>query len=132
MVFRPDGQWELNDENIKRIVPQTGENINEPRVEVFEYLIGRGADVNIQHSLKCTPLHVALNHFALESNIELIKYLFNLPGINFSFKDRHGCTLLQSACLNSRRVPTYLFKHLLETNHSKLENDFLFCNARIT
>jgi hypothetical protein len=58
--FKPrGGQWELNDDNIKRIEPQTGQTIlhnyckyiNTTPIEVYRFLIGtKGCSISIQNN----------------------------------------------------------------------------------
>jgi len=71
--FKPvKGQWELNDENIQRVDPETGNTIlhnyckciNTTPVEVYRYLIEtKGCDVNAQDKSKDTLLHWAVRYF---------------------------------------------------------------------
>jgi ankyrin repeat protein len=116
--FKPVyGQWELNDDNIKRIEPRTGHTIlhnyclyiNTTPIEVYRYLIETlGFDVNVQDDDKNTPLHYALEDFhpgfGVDSIINLT-YLLSQNGANGNIKNKKGHTLLHIACSNINKLP---------------------------
>jgi ankyrin repeat protein len=101
--FKPgdDDQWELNDENIKRVDWWTGETIlinyckyiNTTPLAVYRYLIEtKGCNVGLQDKYK----HAALEAFCSTQgggNIAALKYLLNQKGINGNIKDENGSTL---------------------------------------
>jgi ankyrin repeat protein len=123
--FRPvEGQRELNDENIKRIDPETGStilhnychHINTTPLEVYRYLIETmGCDVNAQDNYKNTPLHYTLRYFNPNDNITVLTYLLNQKGINGDTKGQKGDTLLHYACEKIHDLPLDVFKCLIET-----------------
>jgi ankyrin repeat protein len=125
--FRPvDGQWELNDENIKRIDSKTGETIlynyrryiNTTPLEVYRYLIEtKGCDVNVQDNNKDIPLHYALSSFNPNEggDITVLAYLLSQRGINSNVKNSNGSTLLHIACIKINDLPLDVFKLLIET-----------------
>jgi ankyrin repeat protein len=128
MQFRPQGdQWELNDENIKRIDPGTGHTIlhnyclyiNTTPLEVYQYLIEtHGCDINAQDDNGDTPLHYALYHFNPTENggnIAVLTFLLNQKGINGNIKNQYDATLLHIACDNINNLPLDIFKVLIET-----------------
>jgi ankyrin repeat protein len=122
-----NGQWELNDENIKRIDPETGETIlhnycqyiNTTPLEVFKYLIEiKGCDVNTQDWNNNTPLRAAFGHFNNPNpggDIALLVYLLDQKGVNVNAKGQFGRTLVHWACININTLPIDLFKVLIET-----------------
>jgi ankyrin repeat protein len=124
--FKPvEGQWELNDENIKRIDPKTGQTIlhnycryvNTTPLGVYRYLIETlGCNVNAQDNNCNTPLYYALCCFNQNKggDIVVLTYFFSQEGINTNIKDRHGCTLLHTACHNIDKLPIEVFKFLIE------------------
>jgi hypothetical protein len=71
--FKPaDGQWELTDDNINRIDPDSGETIlhnycqyiNTTPIEVYKHLIEtKGCDINSYDGYNYTPLYWALLEF---------------------------------------------------------------------
>jgi ankyrin repeat protein len=123
--FKPVyGQWELNDDNIKRIDPETGQtilhnycrHINTAPLEVYRYLIEvKGCDVNVQDKDKDTPLHNALRYFNPNGNINVLMYLLSQKGVNGNTNDLYGCALLHTACENINALPIEIFKLLIET-----------------
>jgi hypothetical protein len=125
--FRPViGQWELNDDNIKRIDPETGETIlhnyyahvNTTPLEVYRYLIEvKGCDVNAQDNNKDTPFHKALEYFEPRNggDITVLHYLLSQEGFNRDIKGWNGYTILHTACININYLPLDSFKVLIET-----------------
>jgi ankyrin repeat protein len=119
-------QQRLNDENIKRIDPQTGstilhnycQHINTTPVEVYRYLIEvKGCDVNAQDNNNDTPLHDAFRRFDPNKggDITALTYLLSQKGINGNTKGWNGETLLHTACENINYLPLDVFKLLIET-----------------
>jgi ankyrin repeat protein len=119
-------QWELNDENIKRIDPKTGqtilhnycERINTTPLEVYRYLIETlGCDVNAQDGSDYTPIHRAFDYFDPSDggDIAVLAYLINQKGIIANIKGGDGKTLLHWACKRIHKFPLDLFKFLIET-----------------
>jgi hypothetical protein len=125
--FKPvEGQWELTDDNVNRIDPETDETIlhnyckyiNTTPLEVFKLLIETmGSGVNAQNNDKDTPLHLAFHGFDLYKcgDIAVLTYLFSQKGINGNITDRHGDTLLQRAFKRINQVPLEVFQSLIET-----------------
>jgi ankyrin repeat protein len=123
MQFEPvDRQWELNDENIQRIGPQTGEKIlhnyckyiNTTPLEVYRYLIEtKGCDINAQDEDKNTPLHYALRYFK-GGDIAVLIYLLSQGNVNVSIRCQYGYTLLHEACQHINSLPIDVFKILIE------------------
>jgi ankyrin repeat protein len=123
--FRPvEGQWELNDGNIKRIDPKTGftilhnycRHINTTPLEVYRYLIETmSCDVNVQDKDKNTPLHDALRYFK-GGDIAVLTYLLTQKGINVNLKGQSGYTSLHWACEKINKLQLEIFKLLIETH----------------
>jgi ankyrin repeat protein len=124
--FKPvKGQWELNDDNINRIDPETGHTIlhnycqyiNTTPLGVYRYLIETmGGDVNVQAKNNNTPLHHALIYFNPNGDINVLTYLLTQKGINGNTKGEDGCTFLHKACENISKLPLEIFKVLIETH----------------
>jgi ankyrin repeat protein len=127
--FKPVyGQWELTDENIKRIDSETGHNIlhnycqhiNTTPLAVYRHLIETlGCDVNVQDKYNDTPLHHALGHFSPTKeggNITVLTYLLNHNGINANIKNQYGSTLLHLACEKINYLPLDIIKVFIETH----------------
>jgi ankyrin repeat protein len=126
--FQPrDNQWELTDENIKRIDPRIGETIlhnycryiNTTPLEVYRYLIEvKGCDINLQDDNKDIPLYRALCCFDPNEggDIKTLTYLLSQKGINVNIKGEYGETLLHIACININNLPVDIFKLLIETH----------------
>jgi ankyrin repeat protein len=122
--FKPvRGQWELNDDNIKRIDPQTGQtilhnycqHIDSTPFEVYQYLIEiKGCDVNVQDDDENTPLILALRYFK-GRDITVLMYLLSQKGVNANIKCQFGYTLLHDACERINKLPLEIFKVLIET-----------------
>jgi ankyrin repeat protein len=123
--FKPDyGQWELTEDNINRIDPETGhtilhnycQHINTTPLGVWRYLIEtRGCDINAQDNKKDTPLHRAFRYFNPKSDIAVLTYLFSQKGINGDAKDQYGYTILHKACERINELPKEIFELLIET-----------------
>jgi ankyrin repeat protein len=127
--FKPQGdQWELTDDNINRIDPETGQTIlhnycqyiNTTPLEVYRYLIETlGCDVNVQDKCKDTPLMFALGHFSPTEdggNISVLTYLLTHNGINANLKNQYGSTLLHLACEKINYLPLDIITVLIETH----------------
>jgi ankyrin repeat protein len=130
MQFRPvDGQWELTEDNINRIDPETGHTIlhnyckyiNTTPIEVFQYLIETlGCDVNVQDKYNNTPLPYALYCFNPNDgggNIAVLMYLLTqmAVNVNINIRNQNDTTLLHFACDNINTLPLDVFKVLIET-----------------
>jgi ankyrin repeat protein len=125
--FRPvHGQWELNDENIKRISPESGSTIlhnccvyiNTTPVEVYRYLIKvKGCDINAQNHGKNTPLHYAIDSFNPNDgcDITVLHYLLTQTNVDVNIKGRGGYIILHRACQYINKLPLDVFKLLIET-----------------
>jgi ankyrin repeat protein len=120
-------QWELTDNNINRIGPETGHTIlhnyccyiNTTPLGVYQYLIeAKGCDVNAQDKCKDTPFHNALRYFNPNKggNIAVLMYLLGQKDINFNIKGQYGCTILHLACDNINYLPLDIFTLLIETH----------------
>jgi ankyrin repeat protein len=82
-LFEPgDGQWEPNDENIKRIDPQTVKNILQINHDNFKILDNTGYP----------PIHYALLHFPQDDELTTLKYL--LDQFNVNEQDPKGRTII--------------------------------------
>jgi ankyrin repeat protein len=124
--FKPvDGQWELNDENIKRIDPKSGGNIlhnycifiNTTPLEVFKYLIKTlCCEVNLQDKYENTPIHNALSYFELDNggDITVLTYLLSQGDVNVNIKGQYGFSLLHCACFNVNAIPLDVFEYMVE------------------
>jgi ankyrin repeat protein len=122
--FKPvRGQWELNDDNIKRIDPESGhtilhnycEYINTTPLEVYRYLIEtKGFDVNTQDEYQETPLILALHYFT-GGDIAVLTYLLTQKDINVNIKNYYGYTLLHIVSFKIIDLPIEIFKLLIET-----------------
>jgi ankyrin repeat protein len=125
--FKPvyDSQWDLSDENIKRIDPRTGRTIlhnyckfiNTTPLEVYRYLIEtRGCDVNVQDKDKDTPIHFALRCFDQNDggDITVLTYLLTHNNINANVMGKYGNTLLHAACFEINTLTLDIFKLLIE------------------
>jgi len=125
--FRPRwGQWELNDDNINRVDPKTGQTIlhnyckciNTTPLEVYRYLIETmGGDINAQDNNKNTPLHFAFHSFnpSWGGDIDVLMYLLNRKDVNVNIKGEDDTTLLHAACENIHELQLDVFKLLIET-----------------
>jgi ankyrin repeat protein len=132
--FTPvEGQWELSDDNIKRIDPTTGEtilhnychHINTTPLEVYRYLIEtKGCDVNARGNATNSPLHYALYYFDPRNggDITVLMYLLGHENVNANLKDGYGNTLLHEACDNINKLPVDVFKVLIETHGFDINN----------
>jgi ankyrin repeat protein len=119
-------QWELNDDNIKRVEPRSGETIlhnyykcvNTTPLEVYRFLIEtKGLDVNVRDNSQNTPLYHALRNFkADEGDITVLAYLFGQKTTDVNIKALRGQTLLHTACVNINSLPLRIFKVILETH----------------
>jgi ankyrin repeat protein len=124
--FKPvQGQWELTEDNIKRIDPQTGETIlhnycqyiNTTPLALYQYLIEtHGCDINAQDHRNSTPLHRASGCFNQNDgdNITVLMYLLNQKGVNVNIKNSYGETFLHLACEKINKLPLEIFKSLID------------------
>jgi ankyrin repeat protein len=123
--FQPvgDDQWELNEDNIKRIDTKTGSTIlhnycqyiNATPLGVYRYLIEtKGCDVNAQEYDKHVPIHYAIR-YCEGDNIAVLMYLLTQCNVDTDAKDGRGYTLLHMACQNINSLPIDVFKLLIET-----------------
>jgi len=119
-------QWELNDDNLNRIDPETGRtilhnycrHINATPVEVYRYLIEvKGCDVNVRDKYNDTPIHEALRNFNLNrgGDITVLMYLLTQTNIDVNTKGQYGFTLFHAACFYSNNLLLQIFKLLIET-----------------
>ena len=143
--FKPvQDQWELNDDSIKLIDPETGNTIlhnyckciNTTPVEVYRYLIEtKGCDVNAQDKSKDTLLHWAVRYFNPNKGgeINVLTYLINQKNVNVNIKGKSGNTLLHTACQRINDLPLDIFKVLIETHGFDVnaQNDFKMTSLRI-
>jgi ankyrin repeat protein len=125
--FKPIAdQWELNDDNIKRIDSEIGstilhnycQRINTTPLEVYRYLIEvKGCDINAQDKNQNTPFYNALLYFNPNDggNITVLMYLLNQMGVNANIKGQFGFTFLDTACKHINSVPLDVFKLLIGT-----------------
>jgi ankyrin repeat protein len=125
--FNPvEGQWKLNDKNIKRIDPRIGgtilhnycEYINTTPLGVWRYLIEvKGCDINGQDKKKKIPLHDAILFFDPNEggDVNILHYLLSQKGIDGNTKGQYGYTLLHYACENINALPIDIFELLIET-----------------
>jgi ankyrin repeat protein len=124
--FKPvEDQWELTDDNINRIDPQTGQtilhnycqHINTTPLEVYRYLIEtKGCDVNARDKYNDIPVHDAFCRFDPDDggDITLLTYLLSQVNVNGNIKGDCCYTLLHSACENTNNLPIDVFKLLIE------------------
>jgi ankyrin repeat protein len=124
--FNPvEGQWELNDDNINRIDPQTGEtilhnyckHINSTPVEVFKLLVEtKHCDINALNDNHNTPLHIAFSSFYFDhgASADVLTYLLHQDNVNVNIKDQYDRNLIDLAYFQSRQLPIDAFKYLVE------------------
>jgi ankyrin repeat protein len=122
--FKPiDGQWELNDENIKYVNPETGETIlhnycgcvDAMPLGVLRYLVEtKGCDVNAVDKRGNTPIHDALVHCNDSSDMSILSYLLRQNGVNANTKNENGYNLLHQACFNVNSLSIEIFEDLFE------------------
>jgi ankyrin repeat protein len=126
--FKPvEGQWELTEDNINRIDPETGHTIlhnycfciDTTPLEVYRFLIEtKGCDINVRDDDKNTPIHSALDHFSPTedgSNVTVLTYLLSHGNVNVNTKSQDGTSTLHAACMNINSLPLEIFKLLIET-----------------
>jgi ankyrin repeat protein len=131
--FQPvSGQLQLNEANIKRIDPQSGEtilhnycrHINTTPLPIFRYLIEtKGCDINKRDRTHNTPIHIAFRYFNPNegADIDILTYLLNLKDIDVNIKDNMGRTILHSACENINGLSLDIFKYVIETKGLKID-----------
>jgi ankyrin repeat protein len=120
-------QWELNNDNIKRIDRWTGYAIlhnyclyiNTTPLAVFRYLIETlGCDVNARDNDENTPLHYPLDDFHPGFGVDGIinlTYLLNQRGANGNIENKKIHTLLHIACGKVHKFSLEIFQYLIET-----------------
>jgi hypothetical protein len=127
--FRPvdNDQWELTDDNIKRIDPETGQTIlhnyckyiNTTPLEAFKYLIEtKGCALDVLDKGNNTPIRYAflyLKRIATGNNIAVLTYLLSQESVNVNAKGKSGYNLLHYACQSINTVPLEVFMLLIET-----------------
>jgi ankyrin repeat protein len=128
--FKPvTGQWELNDENIKRVDPQTGETIlhnyckfiNTTPVRIFKHLIEtHSVDGNTLDKSQNTPIYHAFDKFDPNNggDIAILAYLLTQKDVNANITNQNGRILLHFACIKINFLPLDMFKLLIETHNS--------------
>jgi ankyrin repeat protein len=122
--FRPrEGQWELTEDNINRVDPDTKQTIlhnycqyiDSTPLEVFEYLIKiKGCDINLQDGDNDTPVHIAFWRIQPNDDINILTYFLHLNDINVNIRGQYGFTLLHCACTNINTLQLETFKYLIE------------------
>jgi len=124
-----NGQWQLTDEEIQHIDPQTGETIlhnyckysQSTPLEVFRYLIEtKGCDINALDNKKHTPLYFMIHLFRRDFCLVVLRYLLSQRGLDVRTKDNYDSTLLHWACRNINSLPTEVFTCLIETHGADL------------
>jgi ankyrin repeat protein len=130
--FEPESdQWELNDENIKRIDAETGETIlhnycqfiNTTPLPIFQYLIEtKGCDLSLLDSYGEVPLHSAVSYFSLGDggDINVMMYLFSQDGVDVNSTNEDNTTLVHQACENINSLSLEFFKLLIDTKGGDL------------
>jgi ankyrin repeat protein len=128
---RVRNQWELTEDNIKRIDRQTGEtilhnycrDIHTTPLAVYRYLIEtKSCGVNIQDKHGYTPLHRAFENFdpddgdELGESIAVLRYLLSQCNVEADIKNKHDYTFLHTACKYIKYFPLDVFKLLIETH----------------
>jgi ankyrin repeat protein len=122
-------QWELNDENIKRIDPKTGETIlhnyckyiNTTPLEVFKYLIEiKGCLINVKDKNGNPPPYYALHLFKPNSDVNTLFYLLSQNGLGPKTKGKNDDSLLHQACLRINTLPLAVFEYLLDVKRCDL------------
>jgi ankyrin repeat protein len=122
--FRPrEGQWELTEDNINRVDPDTKQTIlhnycqyiDSTPLEVFEYLIKiKGCDINLQDGDNDTPVHIAFWRIQPNDDINILTYFLHLNDINVNIRGQYGFTLLHCVCTNINTLQLETFKYLIE------------------
>jgi ankyrin repeat protein len=93
-------------------------SVREGNIEIVEFLISQGADVNIKDSLGVTPLQVA----ARAGRLEIVEYLLS-KGAKVSVKDHTGNTPLHDAVINEHiQIVKILVSHGADINTADSEN----------
>ena len=129
MQFKPvDGQWELTEDTINRIDPETGHTIlhnyyryiNTTPLAVYRFLIETlGCDVNAQDKYNNTPLPYAIGRFDPRNgggNIAVLMYLLTQKAVNvnINIRNQNDTTLLHFACDNINNLPLEIFEVLMK------------------
>jgi len=96
--------------------------INNLPLDIYKVLIETyGLDVNAQDDYNNTPLHHAFREFKPRNgDITALAYLINQNNVNLNIKNKGGCNLLHSACINY--LPSYRRSVELDA-----EYDTVFC-----
>jgi ankyrin repeat protein len=123
--FRPlAGQWELIDDKINYIDPESEKNIlhnycqyiNTTPLDVFRYLIEtKGIDLNTLDKKKNYPVEIAIRNFRQnDGDANILIYLLNQSGIDVNEQNKYGRTLVHLCCFYINRLPINIFKYLIE------------------
>jgi hypothetical protein len=131
--FQPGwDQWELNDDSVKRIDPQSGETIlhnyckkiSTTPLEVYRYLIEtKGCDVNAQDKNHYSPIRYAFLYFTRSNNgnnTVILTYLLSQNNVDINLNNQSGSSLLRYACESINTLPLDIFKLLIETKDGDL------------
>jgi ankyrin repeat protein len=116
-----EGQWELNEESLRRIrrdetiLHNYCQHINSTPLIVFRYLIEiMGKEVDPLDGNDLTPFHIALSQFKRGvGDANILTYLLNKT-VDINTKDTNGCTLLHWACISINTLPLDIFKSFLK------------------
>ncbi|KAJ5078748.1 cyclin-dependent kinase inhibitor 2c-related [Anaeramoeba ignava] len=95
------------------------DSTNQNSLEVIQYLISKGININYK-----TNRHKTLLHYACKNNsLEVIKYLIS-KGININAKTKRNETILHYACKNnSLEVIEYLISKGIDINAKTIWNE---------
>jgi ankyrin repeat protein len=140
--FKPvEGQWELNDANIKRIDLKPNETIlhnycqyiNSTPLEVFRYLFetyGLGASpVGKRDKRNKTNYNLfrrALHCFESGCDVNILIYLLDKTIADVNYADNQMLTLLHLSCIRSNRLPIEFVKYLIQTKGADINAQDLF------
>jgi hypothetical protein len=112
-------------DNIGRTILHSAcENINGPSLLIFQYLIEiKGGDITIQSKYCDTPIHLAFCCFDPNKggDINTLKYLINLKGLDVNMKDYNNRTILHYACRQINKLPLDIIKYLIENKGSEID-----------
>jgi ankyrin repeat protein len=73
--------------------------------------------MNIKNDDNDTPTHLAFRSFKSNEggDINTLKYLLNVKGIDVNMKSNNDSTILHAACYNINNLPLDMFQYLIET-----------------